>query len=492
MESPGLSESKTTDGKAIAHQDLRKAFRSMGLMDLSELDDLTGFLRLILDNVYCGIIVCDTDLRIVFMNRVYGDLLKTDPNGAVGRPITDFFPQSRLSKVLKEGTPELGRRCSLKTDTTLLVNRIPIEVQGRIRGVILQTIFKDYKDFTDLANRLNLLEKEVKNQKRALDRVLSTRYSVDSIIGKSKPLEESKSLASKYARTNSPVLILGATGTGKELFAHAVHSLSHRRHGPFVCVNCAGIPRDLLESELFGYEGGAFTGARKDGKVGQIELANKGTLYLDEIGELPLSAQSKLLRVLEQKVLDKVGGVKPLEVDFRLVAATNRDLKEMMNRGEFREDLYYRLSAMILSIPTLSERVDDIPILVKHFLKSADHEDIEVSDRTMASLKAYDWPGNVRELKNTIDRALSLAEGGVIGAEHLPVELTSAKCSIPQLSGYSDGALSEQMASIEREILCKTLALTNGNMSKAAKKLGISRSTLYEKCNKRKVEIRDS
>jgi transcriptional regulator with PAS, ATPase and Fis domain len=459
----------------------------MGLRNLSELDDLSGFLRLILDNVYCGIIVCDTNLKIVFMNRVYGDLLKTDPKEAVGRSITDFFPQSRLWKVLEDGHPELGRRCSLKTDTTLLVNRIPIEAQGRIRGVILQTIFKDYQDFTDLVNRMNVLEREVKIQKRALDRVLSTRYSLDSIIGASEPLKEVKTLAGKYAKTDSPVLILGATGTGKELFAHGVHSISPRSNGPFVCVNCAGIPRDLLESELFGYEGGAFTGARKDGKVGQIELANKGTLYLDEIGELPLSAQSKLLRVLEQKVFDKVGGVKPMQVDFRLVAATNRDLKDMMNRGEFREDLYYRLSAMILNIPTLSERVDDIPVLVQHFLNSADHPEVKVSPEALTALKSYDWPGNIRELKNTVDRALSLAESAHIELEHLPSEVMGSKCGLPEMSGYSHTFLVDELARYEREILCKTLALTGGNMSRAAKRLGISRSTLYEKCRKFQV-----
>ena len=189
------------------------------------------------------------------------------------------------------------------------------------------------------------MEREVKFQKRALESVLSTRYTFDSIIGDSKAISDTKALAGKFAHTDSPVLILGATGTGKELFAHSIHAASERSSGPFVCLNCAAIPKDLLESELFGYVSGAFTGARKEGKPGQIELANGGTLYLDEIGELPLNAQAKLLRVVENKVLSKLGAVKSHEVDFRLIASTNRDLREMMGSGEFREDFYYRLSA---------------------------------------------------------------------------------------------------------------------------------------------------
>ena len=331
-----------------------------------EVRNLVEFLGLVLDNVYSGIIVCDINCRIVFMNQVYADLLKVDRNQAVGKHIKDYFPNSRLSRALATGTPELGQRCSLKTDAVLLVNRIPLQSDGKTVGIILQTIFKDYKDFTDLVTKLNLLEREVKFQKRALESVLSARFTFDSIIGESKAIKEIKALALRFAQTDSPVLILGDTGTGKELFAHSIHASSNRSAGPFVCLNCAAVPKDLLESELFGYVAGAFTGASKEGKTGQIELAKGGTLYLDEIGELPLNAQAKLLRVVENKVLRKLGAVKSDEVDFRLVAATNRDLRDMMSRGEFREDFYYRLSTMILRVPTLTQRVSDIRMLVGH------------------------------------------------------------------------------------------------------------------------------
>ncbi len=213
-------------------------------------------------------------------------------------------------------------------------------------------------------------------------------------------------MANKFAKTDSPVLIMGATGTGKELFAHAIHSASGRSSGPFVCVNCASVPKDLLESELFGYETGAFTGAKSGGKPGRIELADGGILFLDEIGELPLNAQAKLLRVTENKVLDRIGGTRSSRVDFRLVAATNRDLQAMINSGEFRDDLYYRLNTMIVEIPRLSQRPEDIPILAKHFLRVAERIDINLSSRALTALETYDWPGNVRELKSVIRSCL--------------------------------------------------------------------------------------
>ena len=452
-----------------------------------EVRNLVEFLGLVLDNVYSGIIVCDINCRIVFMNQVYADLLKADRKQAVGKHIKDYFPNSRLSRALATGTPELGQRCSLKTDAVLLVNRIPLQSDGKTVGIILQTIFKDYKDFTDLVTKLNLLEREVKFQKRALESVLSARFTFDSIIGESKAIKEIKELALKFAQTDSPVLILGDTGTGKELFAHSIHASSNRSSGPFVCLNCAAVPKDLLESELFGYVPGAFTGASKEGKTGQIELANGGTLYLDEIGELPLNAQAKLLRVVENKVLRKLGAVKSDEVDFRLVAATNRNLRDMMSRGEFREDFYYRLSTMILRVPTLTQRVSDIRMLVSHLLKTADKHNIRVTEEALAVLERYDWPGNVRELKNVIDSALSVTESGDLDVKHLPHEVLGLSCSRGELSEYSNSSLAHEMGRFEKTLLARAVKLAHGNMSKAAKILGISRSTLYEKCRKHRL-----
>ena len=458
--------------------------KKVGREQSADFERLVDFLGLVLDNVYSGIIVCDLHCRIVYMNKVYAELLQIDRHKAVGKPIQNYFPRSQLARVMATGKSELGQRCSLKTDTTLLVNRIPLKHRGQTTGIILQTVFRDYKSFTDLVSRLNLLEHEVKYQKQVLDGVFSPRYSFDSVIGQSSAIEKTKLLSLKYARTEAPVLIQGATGTGKELFAHAVHAASNRSSGPFVCLSCAGIPRELLESELFGYESGAFTGARKGGKPGQIELAHRGTLFLDEIGELPINAQAKLLRVLEHKLLDKVGGVKPFQVDFRLVAATHRDLREMISRGEFRKDLYYRLNTLVIQIPSLSKRPEDIPILIRHFLTALDMPNVRVTDEALMILKSFSWPGNVRELKNTIERALSLGDGDIIDVTHLPRELLGLTGGFAKLSETSDSLLADEVARCEKDVLTRAINLNRGNMSKAARMLGISRSTLYEKCRR--------
>ena len=233
----------------------------------------------ILDRVYSGIIFCDKDSRILFMNRFYASLLKADQEEAVGKHIKAYFPLSRLPVVLETGQAELGKKCSLRTNLALLVNRVPIERDGETVGVVLQTTFRDFTEINDVMTRLNLLEKEVNYYKEGLDSILSATYSFESIVGQNKRLVEAKRTAEKYARTDSPVLILGATGTGKELFAHAVHRASRRKNGPFVCVNCAAIPRELLESELFGYVAGAFTGAKRGGKSGKIEMAHGGNPF---------------------------------------------------------------------------------------------------------------------------------------------------------------------------------------------------------------------
>lgn len=451
----------------------------------SNINSLVEFFELVLNNVYSGIIVCDKDCRIVFMNEVYAKLLGIDRQQAIGRHVKEYFPSSRLSHVLASGKAELGQRCSLRTETPpLLVNRIPLLHKGEAAGVILQTIFRDYQAFSDLAAKMNMLEKEINFYKKGLDSVLSARYSFDSIIGNSQAITEAKKLSKKYAQTDSPVLILGATGTGKELFAHAVHSGSPRKAGPFACVNCAAIPRELLESELFGYESGAFTGASKKGKSGQIELAHGGTLYLDEIGDLPLNAQAKLLRVLELKTLDKVGGVKSIKVDFRLVAATNRDLRDMISRGKFREDLFYRLNTMTVSIPNLSQRTEDVSVLINHLLSAMDKPEVRITDEAMVLLENYGWPGNVRELKNVMERAVSLAEDDVIDIEQLPDEVHRQGAYQGKVSGLSDKLLADELNRFEKDFIAKTLAMTRGNMAKTSKILGISRSTLYEKCHR--------
>jgi transcriptional regulator with PAS, ATPase and Fis domain len=450
---------------------------------INGLQYLVGSLSLILDNVYSGIIFCDRNCKIIFMNQVY-ELLGVNKKEAIGRSIKEFFPDSRLPAVLERGKPELGQRCSLKGEMPFLVNRIPIKRGKETVGIILQSIFKDYASFKDLVARLNLLETKVRSYKRELNSLLSAKFSFEDIVGNSRNICEAKKICAKYAKTDAPVLILGATGTGKELFAHATHMASKRAGAPFVCVNCAAIPKDLLESELFGYAPGAFTGARQKGKAGKIEMANTGTLFLDEMGDLPLNAQAKLLRVLESKTLERVGDLKPTEVDFRLIAATNKDLWGMIGRGEFREELFYRLNTMTVSIPPLSERKGDIPLLVNHFLGAMDRSGIYCAAGAMDILQKYSWPGNIRELKNIIERAVSLIDANVIDVEHLPSELITFQYHENLKPGRPNNLLAKELLRCENGCLKEALRLTKGNMVKTAKLLGISRTTLYEKCKK--------
>lgn len=463
---------------------VKKQEEIINIKGFKEINGLVDFFSLVLDNVCSGIIVCDLDCRIVFMNKVYGELLDAVPENAVGRPLNEYFPRTRLPKVISSGRPELGQKCSLQTEVPILVNRIPLKIKDRVVGVILQTIFRDYHDMTDLMFRMKSLENQLKDAKKGLNRALSPLYDFDCVIGQSRALEEVKTITAKYAQTDAPILINGPTGTGKEMFAHAIHNTSNRAPGPFVCVNCAAIPRDLLEMELFGYESGAFTGANRKGKIGKIQLAHSGTLFLDEIGELSIKAQVKLLRVLEYKVLDKLGGIKPVHVDFRLVTATNRNLKQMMEQEKFRADLYYRLSTMSIAVPPLKDRSGDVELLVRHFLNSLGHSTIRVSPGAMDAMNAYNWPGNVRELKNVIERAVSLAENRVIHPEHLTPDVLQVGYRNNHVYENPNSFLGDQVAEFEANVLKKALIINKGNMSKTSKKLGISRSTLYEKCKR--------
>lgn len=453
------------------------------LQDLREIDDVNLF-RLILDNLFSGVIFCDKECRIIFVNRVYADLLGIEPNEALGKSIFEFFPNSRLPGVMRKAEAELGQRCLLSGKVPYIVNRIPVKKNGRIVGVILESIFKDFSNLKNLISRLDLLESKVKFYRNGLRNLLSARYTFDDIKGESESIRLARKVAAKYAATDSPVLILGATGTGKELFAHSIHMASKRIEGPFVCVNCAAIPKELLESEIFGYAPGAFTGANYKGKIGKMELAHGGSLFLDEIGDLPLDAQAKFLRSLESKVIEKVGSLEPVEVDFRLIAATTRDLKGMIKHGEFRDELFYRLNAMTVYVPKVSERKGDIPALVHYFLNALGKPEIHCTKGAMEVLQRYPWPGNIRELKNVIEQTVSLLDGRVIDVKDLPPEIISLHYNIQVPADQSESLLSRILAQSESHTIRESLKMSKGNMSKTARLLGISRTTLYHKCKK--------
>lgn len=302
------------------------------------------------------------------------------------------------------------------------------------------------------------------------------------LIGSGEAMRTLKSLVMKVSQNDATVLLLGESGVGKEVVAKAIHNLGGRGRGSFVGINCAALPELLLESELFGYEDGAFTGARKGGKAGRFELAKGGTILLDEIGDLPLAMQAKLLRVLQEKEFTRLGGASAIPLDARIIAATNRDLKKMVTEGKFRADLFYRLNVITVSVPPLRDRKEDIAALIGHFLhKIATGKDIPpkiVSDEALGLLLRYDWPGNIRELENVIERLIYISEGNVIRVEDLPAPIRQLD---PEMPGAAPRPLKEAVKELEKDMIIKALRLTNNNRAKAAGILGLPRATFYQK-----------
>ncbi|HXY54229.1 MAG TPA: sigma-54 dependent transcriptional regulator [Nitrospirota bacterium] len=329
------------------------------------------------------------------------------------------------------------------------------------------------------ALRMRRLEKE----NVELRAEITDRYRFQSIVGNSQKIKEVLEIAGRVAASEASVLITGESGTGKELLAKGIHYNSPRADGPFVAVNCAAIPEHLIESELFGHVRGAFTGAVKD-REGRFELATGGTLFLDEIGDLRVELQAKILRALQERQVDRVGGKHPVPVDVRIIASTNKDIERAVKEGIFREDLYYRLSVIMLHMPPLRERKDDIPILVQHFLKKFNRgAEVSIDHEALSLLTAYGWPGNVRELENSIERASVLKRGNTITAGDLPDRLKKEKSIVENiiLNLPDEGIALEDL---ERNLIIKALEKHNGNQTRAAEYLGITRPTLIYRMEK--------
>lgn len=440
---------------------------------------------LILDSLPMGVLFCDMDYIIRFVNKAYADLLGRRPEELLGCDITEIIPHSRARVVLRDGRAEMGELCQLGPGNALpvVVNRIPVrDGQGRLAGMVSQAIFNDPEELKKLSSKIDHLGHTLNQYKRRIKASLAPQYSLRSILGESAPMRRLKQQVRSYAQLDAPVLILGATGAGKELFAHALHAESPRAEGPLVSINCAAIPKDLFESELFGYARGAFSGAHQDGKIGQIELADKGTLFLDEIGEMPPEIQAKLLRVLESRSVCRVGSVNARNVDFRLVAATNRNISAMLSAGSFREDLYYRINTFVLEIPPLCERADDILPIARYVLSRMGLEHLAFAPEAEAAMLAFSWPGNVRQLHNAVVHAATMRHGDMIQVDDFPPD-TLPSADLP-LRAVAAGDLSDIMADTEAVVIRNVLAEQGGNVSRTARTLHIARATLYEKLRK--------
>jgi transcriptional regulator with PAS, ATPase and Fis domain len=429
-----------------------------------------------------GLLIINKDAEVIFVSSRYAEyLLGVAAEEAIGKPLKRFLPVAELLEVLRTGIPQQGREIVINGQS-LIVSLFPLIENTNVTGAAGIVIFPRLDDAREFANRFLGTDKQLGYYKEEVKRLWGAKYSFESIRGSSLAIVAAKRRAWDIAATHSPVLIIGETGTGKELFAHAIHQDSPKKDGPFVVVNCAGIPENLVESELFGYVEGAFTGARKGGKPGKFELAQNGTIFLDEVGELPMHVQALLLRVLQENEIERVGGTSLIPIRVRVISATNVDLESLVAMGKFREDLYYRLNVFSVKVPPLVSRIEDIPALSHHFITSFNQEVgtkvTKLSDGALRALMSYRWPGNVRELKNTIERACLEAKMGLIKPEHL-YYITD------RLSRASDDnhilPLKEVTGRAEKEAILRALEITQGNKKLACEMLNINRTTFYTK-----------
>ncbi|KEH98473.1 sigma-54 interaction domain-containing protein [Clostridium massiliodielmoense] len=461
----------------------------MGRHDINEIlnkeENAKEVLNTILDISYDGIVVVDKSGYVTMLSRAYAEFLEVNREDVIGKHVTEVIDNTRTHIVAKTGIVESPEIQKIKGKYTI-ATRIPIIQNGEVQGAVGKVLFRDIKDFNLLYNKISKIERNVQKYNAEFRESNCAIYCFDNIIGKSSKLQKAKELAKKAALTKSNVLLIGESGTGKELFAHAIHKASNRAYGNFVKVNCAAIPGELLESELFGYEKGAFTGAKKEGKMGKFEVANGGTIFLDEIGDMPLHMQAKLLRVLQEKEVEKIGAETSKKIDVRVIAATNKNLSKMVKEGSFREDLYYRLNVVTVNIPSLRERKEDIITLTTFLLGKIciklGKEVRGISSKAMEKLESYTWYGNIRQLENIIERAVNIVDyDEVIDVCHLPQEI------IGKITEFSVEKLEDVINRTEKETILNALRAFNGNKTKAAKALNISRTTLYEKMTKHDI-----
>ena len=439
----------------------------------------------LLDNAYESLILVDAQGIVRFMsqsNEGYSDI---SVKNSLGRHIQEIRPDTKMTRVLETGRAEIGRSM-LVNKNKRIVARIPLFKDNRLIGVMGKMMFTSPDKLKQLYERIDCLKNQIDYYKDVLHQSYATQYTFDNIIGNSKAILKCKALARKAAQSDASVLITGESGTGKELFAHAIHQISQRSKSNFVRVNCASIPSELIESELFGYEAGAFTGASKKGKAGKFELANHGTIFLDEIGDMPPLLQVKLMRVLQEKEVERLGG-KPQKIDFRVISATNCDLNKMVSDKTFRLDLYYRLNVFVITLPSLRDIKEDIPEIFNHFLDKLSRgnrrEPPTVSPEAMVALQSYSWPGNLRELRNIADRSIILCNDNAIELKDLPISLQEKADTCQPMEEMGD-SLKSIMESTEKRAILNALKKADNNREKASALLKIHRTGLYQKMKK--------
>ncbi len=442
----------------------------------------------IFDHMPIGINFVDENGKVIRLNKAMLDYFKFT-HDVEGRHIYEIEPTSRLPIVLQTRKAEIGQRHRFADGREAIVHRIPVIDNGKLIGALGIILFGDVQDVYLLAERNRLLLNKLAHYEKEKS-PYQAKYGLHDILGDSPDTRACKEQVRRIARSNSNVLIIGESGVGKELFAHAIHLESPRRDAPFVRLNCAAIPETLLESELFGYVEGAFTGAKKGGQAGKFELAEGGTLFLDEIGDMPYAMQAKLLRVLQEREFERVGGKEIIRVNVRVVSATNVELESLVQTGGFRRDLFYRLNVLSLKIGPLRERREDIPNLVYHFLGQIYQENgcyATISQECLAALARYSWPGNIRELRNVVEKIALEAEGRVSRLEDMPAyirrNLGSASVPLDKSKG-----LRALLAQVEADSIRQALEQCGGCKTQAAACLQIPKMRLYRKLKQFKLE----
>lgn len=476
---------------------VRDGSEIIGLIDASDLigammqsyEKSQSFFQAILETMDESCIAIDANANVAIWTKGAEKIFSIDRQEIIGKPITAYFNPERLQllKTLEHGTTLRHSRHQAREDLVVLINSNPVYWRDEIIGAVVSET--DITSQVRLNDELyNTTEKLFTLEKEANKFLPSDPFQL--IRGNSPKLKQTMDMARKAALTDTNILIHGESGVGKELFAKAVHTLRAGEKAPFIAINCGAIPSSLFESEIFGYEKGAFSGADNRGKKGKAELAGGGTLFLDEIGEMPLEMQVKILRLLQEKRFFAVGGTKEKQVDFHVIAATNRDLSQLVKEGTFREDLYYRLNVVSLEIPPLRKRPEDIIELSHYFLYEVSikyNRPIHgISQEIMQALLKHDWPGNIRELKNVIERLVVFSDGGEVLAEYLPFQAGEAFAANSLMGSFSGDSrpLHTRLQDVEKEIILKELELAGGNKKECAKRLNITRATLYNRLHK--------
>lgn len=436
-------------------------------------------LRQVLDFLEDGIVAIDEEGRIFYTNQAYGQILGVSHTKVLGRLMRDLEPNAIILQVLDSGRQVKQTVFIKSVGRYVQVNIWPLKQNGHTRGAV--SFFRDVTEEFHTQEELKRVKGLAEHLRQRLKDSDAENYG---LVGDSPQFRRVRETAKQVAPTDVAVLILGEHGSGKEVMARAIHQASNRSQAPFIAVNCAAMPEALLESELFGYEEGAFTGAKKGGSLGKFELAQGGTLFLDEIGDMSLAMQAKLLRALQEKEIEKLGRNKAVVIDVRIIAATNRDLAALITQEKFRADLFYRLNVVSLTLPPLRKREGDLVIFCQHFMRQFNgkyNKKLTISSPAWGILMAHDWPGNVRELYNTLEYAVIMCQHDEILPEHLPAHVVEGKGNIGGVSAPGPLKWHSAMADLERKLLVEGLNLCHNNRSRAMERLGLSRRAFYRK-----------